>query len=198
MLGPLSLVGTDSHTPMINGIGVMGWGVGGIEAEAVMLGQPYYMSIPEVIGVKLTGTLKEGVTATDLVLTITEMLRKVRAEGASVTEAAGAFGMSRFSFYQAQSAFEQTGLPGLTPKKPGPRGRHKLTPEVLAFVREELAEDPSPEMRELPDRVQERFGLRVHQRTIERALSDAKKKPQTATERNVRSPVRQAQDRLQD
>ena len=73
---PDTLVGTDSHTPMINGIGVMGWGVGGIEAEAVMLGQPYYMSIPEVIGVKLTGSLKEGVTATDLVLCITEMLRK--------------------------------------------------------------------------------------------------------------------------
>ena len=74
---PDTLVGTDSHTPMINGIGVMGWGVGGIEAEAVMLGQPYYMSIPEVIGVKLNGTLKEGVTATDMVLTITEMLRKI-------------------------------------------------------------------------------------------------------------------------
>ena len=74
---PDTLVGTDSHTPMINGIGVMGWGVGGIEAEAVMLGQPYYMSIPEVIGVRLTGTLKAGVTATDLVLTITQMLRKV-------------------------------------------------------------------------------------------------------------------------
>jgi aconitate hydratase len=57
---PDTLVGTDSHTTMINGIGVMGWGVGGIEAEAVMLGQPYYMSIPEVVGVKLTGSLKEG------------------------------------------------------------------------------------------------------------------------------------------
>ena len=74
---PDTVVGTDSHTPMINGIGVMGWGVGGIEAEAVMLGQPYYMSIPEVIGVRLTGELKPGVTATDLVLTITELLRKV-------------------------------------------------------------------------------------------------------------------------
>ncbi len=72
---PDTLVGTDSHTTMINGIGVMGWGVGGIEAEAVMLGQPYYMSIPEVIGVKLVGELQEGVTATDLVLTVTEMLR---------------------------------------------------------------------------------------------------------------------------
>jgi len=72
---PDTLVGTDSHTTMINGIGVMGWGVGGIEAEAVMLGQPYYMSIPEVIGVRLLGELQEGVTATDLVLSVTEMLR---------------------------------------------------------------------------------------------------------------------------
>ncbi|MFH0782946.1 MAG: aconitate hydratase AcnA [Pseudomonadota bacterium] len=73
---PDTLVGLDSHTPMINGIGVLGWGVGGIEAEAVMLGQPYYMSIPEVIGVRLTGNLPLGVTATDLVLTLTELLRK--------------------------------------------------------------------------------------------------------------------------
>ena len=72
---PDTLVGTDSHTTMINGIGVMGWGVGGIEAEAVMLGQPYYMSIPEVVGVKMTGELQEGVTATDLVLAVTETLR---------------------------------------------------------------------------------------------------------------------------
>jgi aconitate hydratase len=72
---PDTLVGLDSHTTMIDGIGVMGWGVGGIEAEAVMLGQPYYMSIPEVIGVKLTGQLQPGVTATDLVLQVTEMLR---------------------------------------------------------------------------------------------------------------------------
>ncbi|MGW8194605.1 MAG: aconitate hydratase AcnA [Desulforhopalus sp.] len=73
---PDTVVGLDSHTPMINGIGVMGWGVGGIEAEAVMLGQPYYMSIPEVIGVRLTGRLQPGTTATDLVLTLTELLRK--------------------------------------------------------------------------------------------------------------------------
>jgi aconitate hydratase len=73
---PDTLVGTDSHTPMINAIGVMGWGVGGIEAEAVMLGQPYYMAIPEVIGIKLVGELQEGVTATDLVLAVTERLRK--------------------------------------------------------------------------------------------------------------------------
>jgi aconitate hydratase len=73
---PDTLVGTDSHTTMINGIGVMGWGVGGIEAEAVMLGQPYYMSIPEVIGLRLTGKLNPGVTATDLVLAITKMMRQ--------------------------------------------------------------------------------------------------------------------------
>ncbi len=73
---PDTLVGTDSHTTMINGIGVLGWGVGGIEAEAAMLGQPIYMVMPEVIGVKLTGALPEGATATDLVLVVTQMLRK--------------------------------------------------------------------------------------------------------------------------
>ncbi len=73
---PDTLVGTDSHTVMINGLGVLGWGVGGIEAEAAMLGQPVSMLIPEVVGFKLTGKLKEGTTATDLVLTVTQMLRK--------------------------------------------------------------------------------------------------------------------------
>ncbi|MCH7846304.1 MAG: aconitate hydratase AcnA [Acidobacteria bacterium] len=75
MLFPDSLVGTDSHTTMINGLGVVGWGVGGIEAEAVMVGQPIYMLLPEVVGFRLTGTLAEGSTATDLVLRVTEMLR---------------------------------------------------------------------------------------------------------------------------
>ena len=73
---PDSLVGTDSHTTMINGLGVMGWGVGGIEAEAVMLGQPYFMQLPEVVGMRLSGQLPEGATATDLVLTVTEALRQ--------------------------------------------------------------------------------------------------------------------------
>ncbi len=73
---PDTLVGTDSHTTMINGLGVLGWGVGGIEAEAAMLGQPVSMLIPEVIGVKLSGQLREGITATDLVITITQILRK--------------------------------------------------------------------------------------------------------------------------
>ncbi len=73
---PDTLVGTDSHTTMINGLGVLGWGVGGIEAEAVLLGQPLYLLTPEVIGVRLTGALPDGSTATDLVLTVTQMLRK--------------------------------------------------------------------------------------------------------------------------
>src|SRR5215210_2638448 len=73
---PDTLVGTDSHTTMVNGLAVLGWGVGGIEAEAAMLGQPISMLIPEVIGFKMTGRLREGVTATDLVLTVTQMLRK--------------------------------------------------------------------------------------------------------------------------
>jgi aconitate hydratase len=76
VLFPDSLVGTDSHTTMINGLGVLGWGVGGIEAEAVMLGQPIYMLIPEVVGVRVSGSLPEGTTATDLVLKVTEILRK--------------------------------------------------------------------------------------------------------------------------
>ena len=73
---PDTCVGTDSHTTMVNGLGVLGWGVGGIEAEAAMLGQPVSMLIPRVVGFKLTGEIKPGVTATDVVLTVTEMLRK--------------------------------------------------------------------------------------------------------------------------
>ena len=78
---PDSLVGTDSHTTMINGVGVVGWGVGGIEAEAAMLGQPVYMLTPDVVGFELTGRLREGCTATDLVLTVTEILRKHKVVG---------------------------------------------------------------------------------------------------------------------
>ena len=78
---PDTLVGTDSHTTMINGIGIVGWGVGGIEAEAGMLGQPVYFLTPDVVGVHLTGALKEGVTATDLALTVTQLLRKTKVVG---------------------------------------------------------------------------------------------------------------------
>ena len=78
---PDTLVGTDSHTTMINGLGILGWGVGGIEAEAGMLGQPVYFLTPDVIGVRVVGKLREGVTATDLVLRVTEILRKTKVVG---------------------------------------------------------------------------------------------------------------------
>ncbi|MGH7267085.1 MAG: aconitase family protein, partial [Candidatus Rokuibacteriota bacterium] len=78
---PDTLVGTDSHTPMVNGLGVLGWGVGGIEAEAAMLGEPISMLVPQVVGFRLTGALREGVTATDLVLAVTEILRAAGVVG---------------------------------------------------------------------------------------------------------------------
>src|SRR5574338_1434120 len=81
LLYPDTCFGTDSHTTMVNGIGVLGWGVGGIEAEAAMLGQPSSMLIPQVVGVKLHGRLGEGVTATDLVLTVAQALRKLGVVG---------------------------------------------------------------------------------------------------------------------
>ena len=92
---PDTLVGTDSHTPMVNGLGVLGWGVGGIEAEAAMLGQPVSMLIPQVVGFKLTGTLREGSTATDLGLTITQMLRRKASSESSSSSTATACAASR-------------------------------------------------------------------------------------------------------
>ena len=89
---PDTLLGTDSHTTMVNGLGVLGWGVGGIEAEAVMLGEPYYMPIPKVIGVRFTGELQEGATPTDLVLTVTETLRKEDVVGSFVEYFGEAYG----------------------------------------------------------------------------------------------------------
>src|SRR5437870_9567011 len=92
---PDSLVGTDSHTTMVNGLSVVGWGVGGIEAEAAMLGQPVYFLTPDVVGVHLSGKLKEGVTATDLVLAVTELLRKTKVVGKFVEfHGAGAASLS--------------------------------------------------------------------------------------------------------
>jgi aconitate hydratase len=85
MAYPDTLVGTDSHTPMVNGLGVLGWGVGGIEAEAAMLGQPVSMLIPQVVGFRLTGELREGATATDLVLTVAQVLRRTGVVGKSST-----------------------------------------------------------------------------------------------------------------
>ena len=112
----------------------------------------------------------------DLVQVKYEMLRRVRLEGQSVTQTAQAFGFSRLSFYVARAAFEQEGLAGLLPKKRGPRGPHKLTPEILAFARQVRADDPSLRSPDLAEKIEQRFGVRVHTRTIERALALGEKK----------------------
>src|SRR3954465_2579863 len=109
--------------------------------------------------------------ARDLVQVKYEMLRRVRTDGQSVTDAAAAFGFSRPSFYQAQSAFGQDGLAGLVPHKRGPKQAHKLTEEVLAILREARQRGPSVRPGELARLIQQRFGTTVHPRSIERALS---------------------------
>jgi transposase len=100
-----------------------------------------------------------------------EMLRRVRTDGWPVARAAAAFGLSRLTFYQARSAFEEGGMPGLLPRKRGPRGAHKLTDEVMDFIAGALAEDASVRPPELSRLVSERFGVNVHPRTIERRLA---------------------------
>ena len=125
---PDSLVGTDSHTTMVNGLGVLGFGVGGIEAEAVMLGQPYYMLAPKVVGLKLYGELQEGATATDLVLTITEMLRKHGVVGKFV------------EFYgpgvQKLSLQDRATIANMAPEYGATVGFFPVDEETLAYLRQ--------------------------------------------------------------
>jgi transposase len=109
--------------------------------------------------------------ARDLVQVKYEMLRCVLTDSQSVTQAAAAFGFSRPSFYAAQAAFQAAGLPGLRPVRPGPRGGHKLTPAIVAFLDEQQAGDPALGPAQLVRLVQDRFGLVVHRRSIERALA---------------------------
>lgn len=113
----------------------------------------------------------------DLVQVKYEMLRRTGEDGLTVTGAAAAFGFSRPAFYKARSDFEARGLPGLAPRKRGPRGAHKLTTEVLAFLAKLRDAEPAISASALAGRVRERFGRRVHPRSIERALSRSKKKP---------------------
>ena len=113
----------------------------------------------------------------DLVQVKYEMLRRVRTEGQSVTDAASNFGFSRPSFYQTQSAFEQNGLAGLVPHKRGPKQAHKLTEEVLEFLKGERERDQAISGNALADLLRERYGLKVHPRSIDRALKGRKKKP---------------------
>jgi transposase len=112
----------------------------------------------------------------DLVQVKYEMLRRVQAEGQSVTNASANFGFSRPSFYQALSAFEQDGLAGLVPHKRGPKQAHKLTEEVLTFIGAMRQKEPSVRLPDLVKLIQERFGIRVHPRSIERSLLRHQKK----------------------
>ena len=112
----------------------------------------------------------------DLVQVKYEMLRRVRVDGQSVSQSAAGFGLSRPSYYQAQAAYEEGGLPALLPKKPGPRRAHKLSEEVVRALREALAEQPALGPRELVALAEERFGISVHRRSIERALARQEKK----------------------
>jgi len=113
----------------------------------------------------------------DLVQVKYEMLRRVETEGLPVNRSAAAFGFSRPSFYQAQASFQEGGLPALMPHKRGPKQAHKLTAEVLAFLRQARQEDPSLRPAALASRLQEHYGLTVHPRSIERALVRSQKKP---------------------
>ncbi|MHC4473134.1 MAG: helix-turn-helix domain-containing protein [Planctomycetota bacterium] len=112
----------------------------------------------------------------DLMQVKYEMVRRVEVEGAPVTRAAAEFGLSRPTFYEARKAVEEEGLPGLIPKKRGPRGGHKITAEVLSFLEAAREEDPGVEVKELARRVAARFGRAVHPRTVQRALTRRKKK----------------------
>ncbi len=124
---PDTLVGTDSHTTMINGLGVVGWGVGGIEAEAGMLGQPVYFLTPEVVGVNLTGTIREGVTATDLVLRVTELLRRQKVVGKFVEF----FGEGA----AALSVTDRATIANMAPEYGATMGFFGVDEETLAYLR---------------------------------------------------------------
>ncbi|MDR0871070.1 MAG: aconitate hydratase AcnA, partial [Planctomycetaceae bacterium] len=128
LLYPDSCLGTDSHTVMVNGLGVLGWGVGGIEAEAVMLGQPYYMLAPQVVGVELVNALKPGTTATDLVLTITQMLRKEGVVGKFVEY----FGSGVF----AMPLSERAVLANMAPEYGATMGFFPVDAQTIQYLRE--------------------------------------------------------------
>ncbi|MHA1986550.1 MAG: aconitate hydratase AcnA [Promethearchaeota archaeon] len=124
---PDTLVGTDSHTTMINGLAVFGWGVGGIEAEAVILGQPIYMNVPKVVGVKLVGDIEEGITATDIVLTITQILRKHGVVGKFVEFYGPGLGQLRLA--------DRATIANMSPEYGATMGYFPITEETLNYLR---------------------------------------------------------------
>jgi transposase len=125
---------------------------------------PEQVTDPEFLG-------SDFFDARDAVQVKYEMVRKVKAGGAPVTEAAAAFGYSRPAYYAAAAALESSGLEGLVPARPGPRGASKLTEEILAWAEEQLAADPALRPAQLPGQIQDAFGVRAHPRSVERALA---------------------------
>ncbi|HEY8418317.1 MAG TPA: aconitate hydratase AcnA, partial [Limnochordales bacterium] len=184
MVFPDSVLGADSHTTMINGLGVLGWGVGGIEAEAVMLGQPYYMLIPEVVGVRLTGALPEGATATDLVLTITQMLRKYGVVGKFV-EFFGE-GLNRLPLA------DRATIGNMAPEYGATCGFFPVDNEVLRYLR---MTGRDPELIDLVERYYKEQGLFRTDDTPEPEFSAVLELDMSTVEPSVAGP-RRPQDRV--
>jgi len=181
---PDTLVGTDSHTTMINGLGVLGWGVGGIEAEAVMLGQPYYMLTPEVIGVRLTGQLREGATATDLVLTVTQRLRQ-RGVVEKFVEFFGA-GLSGLSLP------DRATMANMSPEYGATVGFFPVDDETLRYLR---GTGRDPQLVDLVERYCKEQGLFRTDDTPDPVYSDVVELDLSTVEPSVAGP-RRPQDRV--
>jgi aconitate hydratase len=181
---PDTVVGTDSHTTMINGLGVLGWGVGGIEAEAVMLSQPFYMLAPEVVGVRLTGQLREGTTATDAVLTITQMLRKHGV-------------VSKFVEYtgpglSALSLFDRATIANMSPEYGATCGFFPVDEETLRYLR---LSGRSPEQVDLVERYTKEQGLFREANAPDPVFSDLLELDLGTVEPSLAGP-RRPQDRV--
>lgn len=181
---PDTVVGTDSHTTMINGLSVLGWGVGGIEAEAVMLGQPYYMVLPEVIGVKLKGSLPNGSTATDLVLTLTQILRKHGVVGKFV-EYFGS-GLSNLSLP------DRATIANMSPEYGATMGFFPIDDEVIKYLKQTGRSDEIVQLVEYYAKEQEIF--RTNE-TIESTYSTTLELDMTSIEPSLAGPKR-PQDRI--
>ncbi len=181
---PDTLVGTDSHTTMINGLGVLGWGVGGIEAEAVLLGQPLYLLTPEVIGVRLTGALPEGSTATDLVLTVTQMLRK-RGVVAKFVEFCGP-GLSQLPLA------DRATISNMSPEFGATSTLFPVDAETLLYMR---ATGRSPELVDLVERYTKAQGLFRTDKTPDPQFDDLLELDLGTIEPSLAGP-RRPQDRV--
>jgi transposase len=148
-----------------------------LEAKASALRRHHALNPrPQAVGDSAFTSSNTFFDARDLVQVKYEMLRRVNEDGQPVTQAAADFGFSRPSFYQAQAVFEAEGLPGLVPQRPGPKRAHKLSEEVVDRLEQALKTDPSLNSAQLAQQLEEELGLRVHRRSVERALSRRLKK----------------------